>query len=110
VIALIWHFSKILYRVVKIFIHQIIEDVEQNDVPEPFYGHLRKDIEHNLPTEIQINEIKKGTRSVAVKIRDFRSIANDICNIDGLIDTYAFYKQLGFAQKNYRIGWSQRLR
>lgn len=76
-------------------IDTITEDVKLSIVPETFYEHLQHDIEKNLPNEFSVE-----FRSVESKLLSYKTIADQIINIDKLCETYDFYKKLGFAQKN----------
>ena len=76
-------------------IDTITEDVKLSIVPESFYEHLQHDIEKNLPNKFPV-EIRYGES----KLPSYKTIAEQIINIDKLCETYDFYKKLGFAQKN----------
>lgn len=76
-------------------IKEIINDAERSIVPETFYKHLQHDIEQSLP-----NEFPTEFRSCELKLHSYKTIARQIMNIEELYETYAFYKKLGFAQKN----------
>lgn len=76
-------------------IDTIINDVGSSIVPESFYEHLQHDIEKNLPNKFPM-EFRRGES----KLLSYKTIAEQIINIDKLCETYDFYKKLGFAQKN----------
>lgn len=76
-------------------IDTIIDDVRSSIVPETFYDHLQHDIEKNLPNKFPV-EFRRGES----KLLSYKTIADQIINIDKLCETYDFYKKLGFAQKN----------
>lgn len=76
-------------------IDTIIDDVGSSIVPESFYEHLQHDIEKNLPNKFPM-EFRRGES----KLLSYKTIAEQIINIDKLCETYDFYKKLGFAQKN----------
>lgn len=76
-------------------IEEIINDVERSIVPENFYKHLQHDIELGLP-----NKFPPEFRFGESKLFSYKTIAEQIMNIKELCETYAFYKKLGFAQKN----------
>ena len=76
-------------------IEEIINDVERSIVPETFYKHLQHDIEQSLP-----NQFPAKFRSGESKLLSYKTIAGQIMNIEELYETYAFYKKLGFVQKN----------
>lgn len=76
-------------------IEEIINDVERSIVPETFYEHLQHDIEQSLPNKFP-TEFRPGES----KLRSYKTIIEQIMNIDELYETYVFYKKLGFAQKN----------
>lgn len=76
-------------------IDTIIDDVGSSIVPESFYEHLQHDIEKNLP-----NKFPMEFRCGESKLLSYKTIAEQIINIDKLCETYDFYKKLGFAQKN----------
>ena len=76
-------------------IKEIINDVERSIVPENFYKHLQHDIEQGLP-----NKFPPEFRFGESKLFSYKTIAEQIMNIKELCETYAFYKKLGFAQKN----------
>lgn len=78
-----------------ILIEEIINDVARSVVPETFYKHLQHDIEKSLP-----NKFPTEFRSHESKLLSYKTIAEQILNIEELYETYAFYKKLGFAQKN----------
>lgn len=76
-------------------IDTIINDVRSSIVPETFYEHLQHDIEKNLPNKFPV-KFRRGES----KLLSYKTIADQIINIDKLCETYDFYKKLGFAQKN----------
>ena len=76
-------------------IEDIIDDVERSIVPETFYEHLQHDIEHSLPNKFP-TEFRPGES----KLLSYKTIAEQIMNIKELCEAYAFYKNLGFAQRN----------
>lgn len=76
-------------------IEEIINDVERSIVPENFYKHLQHDIELGIPDKFS-PEFRFGES----KHFSYKTIAEQIMNIKELCETYAFYKKLGFAQKN----------
>ena len=74
-----------------ILIEEIINDVARSIVPETFYKHLQHDIEKSLP-----NKIPTEFRTYESKFLSYKTIAEQIMNIEELYETYAFYKKLGF--------------
>lgn len=68
-------------------IDTITDDVRFSIVPETFYEHLQHDIEKNLPNEFSVE-----FRSEESKIFSYKTIADQIINIDKLCETYDFYK------------------
>lgn len=76
-------------------IEEIIDDVEHSIVPETFYEHLQHNIEHSLPNKFP-TEFRPGES----KLLSYKTIAEQIMNIKELCEAYAFYKNLGFAQRN----------
>ncbi|WP_251620610.1 DUF4435 domain-containing protein [Odoribacter lunatus] len=76
-------------------IEEITDDVMNDLVPVSFYEHLQHDIEKYLPAKVPTSFRPGVSKTLA-----YKTIADQIIDINRLSKTYSFYEKLGFAQKN----------
>ncbi len=81
--------------IINIWIDEVMKDINSNLIPESFFEKLKHDVEHNIPTQYYTS-----FRPNESKLLSFKSISEQLSGINNLIEIYAFYKALGFAQQN----------
>lgn len=81
--------------IISIWIDEVFEDLKSELIPESFFEKLKHDVEHNIPTQYYTS-----FRPNESKLLSFKSISERLSGINNLIEIYAFYKALGFAQQN----------
>lgn len=85
------------YRITEEWIKETTKDILNDVIPESFYEQLTHDIERSIPTEYYTTFGPEQS-----KIVSFKSISEHLIHgISNLIEVYAFYKALSFAQKNF---------
>ncbi len=75
-------------------IEEITDDVMNNLVPASFYEHLQHDIEKYLPAKVPTVFRLGVSKTLA-----YKTIADQIIDINGLCKTYSFYKNWALRRK-----------
>ncbi len=81
--------------IINLWIDEVNDDIKKGLIPEAFFETLKHDVEHNIPTQYYTS-----FRPNESKLLSFKSISERLSGINNLIEIYAFYKALGFAQQN----------